>query len=344
MEYVKNRVYEVTGESDILFEYLTDKEKSNIYDELTSFIEINNIRDDIEYITKYDLIDRFNKKGEEVPRYSFNYYKEFAAIDPNSENKLEQKMEIVGKIYADKTSTYNFLINSSADLGYFPLLYKIKTSAGKTEYCLLHFLVYNEIKFTDQDTSRNFQYRFSSDILERSDLVEAMADFIENRIYKYLAGNRGIVQVVNENELLFKFNKDLKNKLKSRMILDTKREYMYNSKTDQFDVFIKEVIADHLEYEKSVQKDPESVNFTNYYNVNMNNMLPYTKEELMRLQMKTHEFYENEIREGGFKSGKEFGIYIKIQIKEVYDSTASATVYKSGDPNIKLKIGDIILF
>jgi hypothetical protein len=64
----------------------------------------------------------------------------------------------------------------------------------------------------------------------------------------------------------------------------------------------------------------------------------------MRLQAKTHEFYEYEIREGGFKSGKGFGLYIKIQIKEVYDSTASATVYESGDPNIKLKIGDIVLF
>jgi len=168
--------------------------------------------------------------------------------------------------------------------------------------------------------------------------------FIENRIYKYLAINRGIVEVVNGNELLFKFNKDLKNKLKSRMILDTKREYMFNSRTDQFDVFIKDVIADHLEYEKNVQKDTESVNYTNYHNVNMRNMLPYTKGALMRLQAKTHEFYGNENREGGFKFGKDFGIYIKIQIKEVYDSTASATVYESGDPNIILKIGDIILF
>ncbi len=76
----------------------------------------------------------------------------------------------------------------------------------------------------------------------------------------------------------------------------------------------------------------------------MSNILPYSKKELMRLQAKTHEFYENKIRGGGFKFGKGFGTYIKIQIKEVYDSTASATVYESGDPNIKLKIGDIILF
>jgi hypothetical protein len=76
----------------------------------------------------------------------------------------------------------------------------------------------------------------------------------------------------------------------------------------------------------------------------MNNMLPYTKEELMRLQAKTHEFYEIIYREGGFQFGKSFGLYIKIQIKEVYDSTASATVYESGDPNIKLKKGDIVLF
>ena len=90
--------------------------KSNIYDELTSFIEINNIRDDIEYITKYDLIDRFNKKGEEAPQHSFNYYREIAAIDPNSENIMEQRMEILGKIFADKKSTYNFLKNSSPSI------------------------------------------------------------------------------------------------------------------------------------------------------------------------------------------------------------------------------------
>jgi len=43
------------------------------------------------------------------------------------------------------------------------------------------------------------EYLFSWDILERIDLVEAMGDFIENRIYKYLAVNKGIVEVVNEN-------------------------------------------------------------------------------------------------------------------------------------------------
>ena len=292
-------------------------------------IVVNQKREFYLAVPEYYKVDKVNKLDN-----IFGKILKIKSITPV--NRLGKIQELINAI--------NFIINSSADLGYFPLLYKINTTSDKTEYCLFHFLVYNEIKFTEQDTSRNFRYLFSWDILERNDLVEAMADFIENRIYKFLAVNRGIVEVVNENELLFKFNKGLKNKLKSRMILDTKREYMYNSKTDQFDVFIKEVIADHLEYEKSVQKDTESVNYTNYHNVNMNNMLPYTKEELMRLQAKTHEFYGNENREGGFKFGKDFGIYIKIQIKEVYDSTASATVYESGDPNIKLKIGDIILF
>ena len=342
IEFIKRKLYGSSADKTTL-DVLSEIEKSNIYDELTSFIEINNIRDDIDYITKYDLIERFNKKGEEVPKYSFKYFREFSAIDPNSENKMKQQMKILGKIHTNKTSTYNFLINSSADLGYFPLLYKINTTADKTEYCLLHCLVYNEIKFTEQDTSRNFLYLFSWDILERSDLVEAMADFIENRIYKFLAVNRGVVEVVNENELLFKFNKDLKKKLKSRMILDVKREYNFNSKTDIFENFVELVLNDHLEYEKNVNLKPESINYKNYHTV-ANGKIPYTKEELNSLLSKSHEFFEFENKKGGYQFGKGFGIYIKVQVSEVYDSTASATVYESGDPNIKLKRGDIVLF
>ena len=342
IEFIKRKLYGSSADKTTL-DVLSEIEKSNIYDELTSFIEINNIRDDIDYITKYDLIERFNKKGEEVPKYSFKYFREFSAIDPNSENKMKQQMKILGKIHTNKTSTYNFLINSSADLGYFPLLYKINTSADKIEYCLFHCLVYNEIKFTEQDTSKNFKFLLSWDILERSDLVEAMADFIENRIYKFLAVNRGVVEVVNENKLLFKFNKDLKNKLNSRMILDVKREYNFNSKTDIFENFVELVLNDHLEYEKNVNLKPESINYKNYHTV-ANGKIPYTKEELNSLLSKSHEFFEFENKKGGYQFGKGFGIYIKVQVSEVYDSTASATVYESGDPNIKLKRGDIVLF
>ena len=180
IEFIKRKLYGSSADKTTL-DVLSGIEKSNIYDELTSFIEINNIRDDIDYITKYDLIERFNKKGEEVPKYSFKYFREFSAIDPNSENKMKQQMKILGKIHTNKTSTYNFLINSSADLGYFPLLYKINTSADKIEYCLFHCLVYNEIKFTEQDTSKNFKFLISWDILERSDLVEAMADLAHSQ-------------------------------------------------------------------------------------------------------------------------------------------------------------------
>jgi len=63
-------------------------------------------------------------------------------------------------------------------------------------------------------------------------------------------------------------------------------------------MFAEKSLQTILNMKKKVQKDTESVNYTNYYNVNMNNMLPYTKEGLMRLQAKTHEFYETEILEG----------------------------------------------
>jgi len=36
------------------------------------------------------------------------------------------------------------------------------------------------------------------------------------------------------------------------------------------------------------------------------------------------------------------GIRVKVQI--VYDSTATASTYKSEDPNIKLRVGDIVKY
>ena len=37
-------------------------------------------------------------------------------------------------------------------------------------------------------------------------------------------------------------------------------------------------------------------------------------------------------------------INIKIKIDEIYDSTATASIYKSEDPNIKLRVGDIVKY
>ena len=37
-------------------------------------------------------------------------------------------------------------------------------------------------------------------------------------------------------------------------------------------------------------------------------------------------------------------ININVKVNEVYDSTATAEIYKIQDPNIKLKVGDIILY
>ena len=42
--------------------------------------------------------------------------------------------------------------------------------------------------------------------------------------------------------------------------------------------------------------------------------------------------------------GFPIAINIKIKIEEVYDSTAIASIYKKKDPNIKLRVGDIIKY
>ena len=56
-----------------------------------------------------------------------------------------------------------------------------------------------------------------------------------------------------------------------------------------------------------------------------------------------HPFYKYEGQEG-MTYGFPLAINIKIKIEEVYDSTAVASIYKSRDANIKLRVGDIIKY
>ena len=63
-----------------------------------------------------------------------------------------------------------------------------------------------------------------------------------------------------------------------------------------------------------------------------------TKNELNSLNDSTHQFYELEAKKGG-RCGVTSTTGIKIKVEEVYDSTAIGRIYKSEDPNIKLRVG-----
>ena len=132
------------------------------------------------------------------------------------------------------------------------------------------------------------------------------------------------------------------------MIFDVIRNYKYKVNTDDFDEFVTSRIDDLISYEYYVDQNPESIFYKNYYNgqgpsekfVGLTN---FTKNELNSLLERTHPFYKYEGQEG-MTYGFPLAINIKIKIEEVYDSTAVASIYKSRDANIKLRVGDIVQY
>ena len=149
------------------------------------------------------------------------------------------------------------------------------------------------------------------------------------------------------NKILFNYNKT-KNNIEKRMVFDAIRNYKYKVNTDDFDEFVTSRIDDLISYEYYVDQNTESIFYKNYYNgqgpsekfVGLTN---FTKNELNSLLDRTHPFYKYEGQEG-MTYGFPLAINIKIKIEEVYDSTAVASIYKSRDANIKLRVGDIVKY
>ena len=96
-----------------------------------------------------------------------------------------------------------------------------------------------------------------------------------------------------------------------------------------------------------VNQNPSSIFYKNYYNnvsAKIKLGLPtYTKDELNSLNDSTHQFYELEAKKG-VRYGVTSTTGIKIKLEELYDSTSIGRIYKSEDPNIKLRVGDIVKY
>ena len=68
----------------------------------------------------------------------------------------------------------------------------------------------------------------------------------------------------------------------------------------------------------------------------------HTKNELNMLLNGTHIFFNNENK--NIRSAYPLQINIKIKVENVYDSTVTAIIYSKDDPNVNIKVGDIIRY
>ena len=169
---------------------------------------------------------------------------------------------------------------------------------------------------------------------------------MDEKIYYFTAINRGIIEIVDNDNIIIKFDTELKHRIKTRMIYKTQRLYSYDSTIDDIDDIINTKIDDILDYEYYVELDTSSTYFKNYHSTaeygNSFN-IGYTKQELNDLLDRTHRLYKIGEMEG-FKGGTGGYLGIDIKVVDVFDSTATAIYYKHADANLRLRKGDVFLY
>ena len=153
---------------------------------------------------------------------------------------------------------------------------------------------------------------------------------------------------MNDKEITYQKIKEQSEK--NRLILQTHREYKYEAKKDDFNDFVNSRVDDLLKYEFYVGKDTSSTFYHDYHtgagpkrHGRFLGLSSFTKNELKMLLDGTHIFFKDE-NDPTVTSTYPIATNIRIKILGVYDSTATAVIYDKLDPNIKLKVGDIVRY
>ena len=321
---------------------LTEEEKNSIYDELISSLNMKNKNELLSYYTKYDLSKYYAEKGEAAPKFNYDYIRGFQTLDFQSENAIQDMMDLNKKYLGKKESMDRYMFNVQAELAYFPIIYKTLD-----EYAIYH-LVAKQITISEGDTNTSVSFNILVDykIVTKKDIISTIVNFMDEKIYYFTAINRGIIEIVDNDKIIIKFENELKNRIKSRMIYKTQRLYSFDSKIDDIDDVINTKIDDILDYEYYVELDTTSTYYKDYHStIEYGNSfkLVYTKQELNDLLNRTHRLFKMGEMEGiNGSSGGYLGIDIKVV--DVFDSTATAIYYKHADKNLRLRKGDIFLY
>ena len=323
-------------------EILSEEEKNSIYDELISSLNMKNKNELLSYYTKYDLSKYYAEKGEAAPKFNYDYIRGFQTLDFQSENAIQDMMDLNKKYLGKKESMDRYMFNVQAELAYFPIIYKTLD-----EYAIYH-LVAKQITISEGDTNTSVSFNILVDykIVTKKDIISTIVNFMDEKIYYFTAINRGIIEIVDNDKIIIKFENELKNRIKSRMIYKTQRLYSFDSKIDDIDDVINTKIDDILDYEYYVELDTTSTYYKDYHStIEYGNSfkLVYTKQELNDLLNRTHRLFKMGEMEGiNGSSGGYLGIDIKVV--DVFDSTATAIYYKHADKNLRLRKGDIFLY
>ena len=125
------------------------------------------------------------------------------------------------------------------------------------------------------------------------------------------------------------------------MMYDVSRQYTFpwNECQADLDSLVNKRINELIEYKLSINKDNKSVFYKRFYDKNEEFN---SQNEIDKLNLGNHMIHSM----FGVKGNSQFVLnqISRVKIVEVFDSTATAIIYKPRNPHSKVAVGDYILY
>ena len=168
-----------------------------------------------------------------------------------------------------------------------------------------------------------------------------MHSVLNYKINTLLASSHAYISSINNNQVLIKFNPNVKGSLKKRMIYTVGRDYSFpwNECQADLDSLVNKRNNELLNYKSNVEGDKNSVFYRRFYR---EGEMFNSQNELNQLNNGSHILHSMYGQKGNSKMT--IGQVSRIKITEVFDSTATATIYNPRNPHSNMNIGDYILY
>ena len=308
--------------------------------------------------TKYDLDEFYKKKNDLVPDYKlkvFRFLKNIATGELDLSDMSPESNAM--KYFKDIQINSPFYIMGQyhqVQLGYFPSVYKLSFPYEGNDY-----LMVGHIKFDDDpDPKRNnINSKLDLRFVKSSNLIAELTQSLTGNLSNIIANNNlgaaiqsGTIQVTKSkgDKILFHFPVSDK-RIKPRMILHVYRDYVQGRTLTQslLENLAQKRLDDLQRYMDNIMKEKDSKEYKEFYKridiVKNQNMFEFysTIHEYEALLNKTHIFNTATLNSN---IDLIFPLGISVKIDEVFDTTATGTIYKKDNPFETIQIGDKLTF
>jgi len=319
---------------DIELALISDKKLEEIYGEFISYSEANHFSSRMQINNNYIIDEEYKRQGKATPEFTFEAVKILFGSIFGLNNK--DFGESLGLLTSDSLSIVNYTTKiAMTDFGYFPVIFRFNSP----QY--LHYndyLIWNAIVHNDNGNAR---LKGEAHITTDDKIVQSMHSALNYKINTSLASSHAYIASINNNQVLIKFNPNDKGSLKERMIYTVDRGYSFpcNDCQSDLDSLVNKRKNELLIFKSSVDRDETSIFNKRFYR---KNEAFNSQKELEQLNNETHLLHSLYGQKGNSKMT--IGQVSRVKITEVFDSTATATIYKPRNPHSKINAGDYILY